>query len=258
MIQLKHIEIGFGRKAVAKTAHDIQLQAYSDRGKVICMLGPNGCGKSTLLHAIAFQRHILNGKVIIGNDHSELLKPAQLAETIAVVLTERQFSHHLTVMDMMKLGRSPHSGSWNRLKEEDWQKINAITDLFQLEALSGRRLDQLSDGQLQRVLIARALVQDTPVLLMDEPTGHLDVHHRAEILQALRTYCLQTNKLLVFSSHEIALSLSFADEVIYFHDGQIFQEDVDRFRESDILTKMFPSNLLRYDNQQGEFFVKKK
>lgn len=258
MVLLSDIQIGFGNKVVAKSEGDISLDVYSDEGKIICMLGPNGCGKSTLLHAIAFQKHILAGKVTIDDKQGKLLTAQELAETIAVVLTERQFSYHLTVMDMLKLGRSPHSGSWNRLKDKDWELIEHITELLKLEQFSRRRLDQLSDGQLQRVLIARALVQDTPILLMDEPTGHLDVHHRAEILHALRAYCRRMNKLLVFSSHEIALSLSFADEVIYFHGGAICHDSVDRFRESDILTEMFPSDLLRYDSRQGEFFVKDK
>jgi len=254
MIRLENISLGYQNKIVLRSEGVIELNA-SERGKVICLLGPNGSGKSTLLRGICFRESVIHGQIMMNGFDSTTQSPSQRAQQLAVVLAERGFSHQLSVMDLLKWSRSQHSGLWNRMDDGSQKIIDEMLSLMQLTDLKGRRLEQLSDGQLQRALIARALVQDTPILLMDEPTGHLDVHHRAEILNALRQYCLIHKKLLIFSSHEIALSMHFADEVLYINDGILGHASTQHFKQSEILPKMFPSPLLRYDGEMGEFFV---
>lgn len=177
-------------------------------GQMICFMGPNGIGKSSLLRTLAGLQKPLSGKIEIHSQGSNLL-----SRQIAVVLTDRINAVNLTVREMVIFGRYPYLG-WNiHLTEIDKQIIQASIEQVQLQPLLHKKLYELSDGQLQMVMIARALAQDTPIIVLDEPTAHLDLNNRVEIMNLLRNVSRNTNKAILLATHEIDLALQTADLV---------------------------------------------
>jgi iron complex transport system ATP-binding protein len=243
MIQLKNIEIGYGTCVVAK--HDDDL-AFA-KAKFIAIIGTNGSGKSTLLRAIASGQHLINGQVLFDNKNWKELTAYEKSKNIAIVLTERNFSHFLSVKELLELSRAPYTNFIGKLSPADHDAINEVVDIFDLSTLISRSLGTLSDGQLQRVLIARAIVQDTPFILMDEPSNHLDINHKADLLVQLRDYCHNNDKTILFATHEIQLSLSLCDEVVSIHKGIIDHQTTHAFIKSGKLPSIFPSKNVVFD-----------
>lgn len=175
-------------------------------GEMICLMGPNGSGKSSLLRTLAGLQEPLKGKV---NLHATSTKTA--AHHISVVLTDRINAANLTVEDIVSFGRYPYLG-WNiRLNQQDRAMIQHSLEQVHIGSLVKKRLYELSDGQVQMVMIARALAQDTPAILLDEPTAHLDLNNRVEIMNLLRRLSRTTGKAILLATHELDLALQTAD-----------------------------------------------
>jgi len=176
-------------------------------GQLICFMGPNGAGKSSLLRTLAGLQAPLSGKI-------EIFPPAESggqARQISVVLTDRINTLNLTVEEVVTFGRYPYLG-WNiRLTAADKKIVKAAVEQVRLEPLLQKKLYELSDGQLQMVMIARALAQDTPLILLDEPTAHLDLNNRLEIMNLLRNLSRHTEKAILLATHELDLALQTAD-----------------------------------------------
>lgn len=248
MIQLHDIQIGYGHCVIAEYAG---VLAFA-KAKFITLIGANGSGKSTLLRAMAAQQHIIKGEVHINDVNYIHLSELALSKLVAIVSTTKEFSQFLSVEEILYLSRAPYTNFLGKRTPGDRDLVDAIMADFNITKLRSRRLSTLSDGQLQRVLIARALVQDTPYILMDEPTSHLDVHHKAEILLKLRDYCHKNNKCIIFSSHELSIALALADEVIAIHNLKITHESKQDFIKSHKLDEMFPSPLLNFKDGKME------
>lgn len=182
-------------------------------GQLVCLLGSNGAGKSTLMRTLAGLQPALSGKVIIEKQSLSELKPAELARKLSLVLTERIESGNLTVTEVVTLGRTPYTGWLGTLSTIDQEKIDwalTATDTFDYKH---RRIHQLSDGERQKVMLARALAQDTDLIILDEPTAHLDLPSRVEMMHLLHTLARQTNKAILLSTHELDLALQVADQL---------------------------------------------
>lgn len=201
-----NLNIGYtNHKQENRLFENLNLSLYG--GQMICFMGPNGIGKSSLLRTLAGLQKALSGKIEIypplGSDH--------YARQIAVVLTDRVNAVNLTVQEIVTFGRYPYLG-WNiRLNDTDKKIINASIEQIQLQHLLHKKLYELSDGQLQMVMIARALAQDTPIILLDEPTAHLDLNNRVEIMNLLRKLSRTTHKAILMATHELDLALQTAD-----------------------------------------------
>lgn len=186
-----------------------QLNLTLKGGEMICFMGPNGAGKSSLLRTLAGLQEPLGGKVKI----HETSEAGTTAEQVAVVLTDRVNAANLTVHDIVSFGRYPYLGWEIRLNEYDKKVIEASVEQVQIGPLLGKRLYELSDGQLQMVMIARALAQDTPTILLDEPTAHLDLNNRVEIMNLLRRLTRTTGRAILLATHELDLALQTADRI---------------------------------------------
>lgn len=176
-------------------------------GQMVCFMGPNGIGKSSLIRTLSGLQKPLAGKIDIHHSPGDNNR----AKQISVVLTDKILAANMTVYEVVAFGRYPYL-EWNiRLSETDNRIIEQSISLVHIEHLTGKKLHELSDGQLQMVMIARALAQDTPIILLDEPTAHLDLNNRVEIMKLLRKLSRTTNKAILVATHELDLALQLAD-----------------------------------------------
>ncbi len=203
-IECTHLTIGYGTKAV-QTDLSFSLLA----GEMVCMLGQNGCGKSTLLHTLAGLLPPLSGSYTISHD---LQRP--LSQQVALVLTERLSLENTTVHDVVALGRYPYTSFMGGLTAADERIIAESLEAVGLCSEAATYFNSHSDGEKQRVLIAKAIAQQTPVVLLDEPTAHLDLPNRIRILQLLRQLAHEQHKMVLISTHELDLALALSDRIL--------------------------------------------
>ncbi len=225
-ISTNKLTIGYGETLVQR-----DLTFSLNAGEMVCMLGPNGCGKSTLLRTLAGLQPALGGEYM----HSD-------AKNIALVLTERLSMDNTTVHDVVALGRYPYSSFLDGLKKEDEAIISESLRQVGFKDLEISRsfFNAHSDGEKQRILIAKALAQQTPIILLDEPTAHLDLPHRILILRLLRTLAHEQNKTILISTHELDLALALSDRILLMTPGLGIQLDIaENLRKTDAFTSAF-------------------
>ncbi|MEI9918686.1 MAG: ABC transporter ATP-binding protein [Bacteroidota bacterium] len=196
-MKAERLTVGYGELQLFK---DLDLQLRS--GELVCFMGPNGCGKSTLIKTLAGLLPPLSGSI-----------PKRDEKKVAVVLTDRIQSQHMTVNELIVYGRYPYLGWDLKLSDLDREIIDQSIELVHIRNLINKKINELSDGQMQMVMIARALAQDTPVLLLDEPTAHLDLNNRLEIMNLLRKLAREKGKSILLATHELDLALQTADSV---------------------------------------------
>lgn len=220
-------------------------------------MGINGIGKSTLLRTIAgFQSKISGSIRIIGKELASI-NTLELATKVSVVLTEPIASKNMSVKELLALGRQPYTNWLGKLSPKDVSIINKSVSLLELESFLEKKCYELSDGQLQRVLIARALVQDTSIILLDEPTTHLDLYHKAHILKLLKSISHKTKKTILFTSHEIELAIQLCDKMLILDGRSNPFEEPCKLIENNNFDTLFPSDMISFDASTGSFKIKK-
>jgi len=215
-IQLRNLSIGYalahGVRAVAKG-----INGAIRSGELTCLLGPNGVGKSTLLRTLSAFQPILAGDVMINNPLTSHLSPLtsytdkELSRLIGVVLTEKPDVRNMSVRELVSLGRSPYTGFWGSYSKEDLRIVDEAIEMVGISGLTRRPVHTLSDGERQKVMIAKALAQQTPVIFLDEPTAFLDYPSKVEMLQLLRRISREAEKTIFLSTHDVELALQLAD-----------------------------------------------
>ena len=190
-----------------------QITASLQAGEFTCLLGPNGAGKSTLLRTLAAFQPPLYGDIILNGQPLHLYTPKELAKHIGVVLTERPNIKGMRVREMIALGRSPYTDFWGRLEPEDEAAINEAILQVGIQDLQQRMVHTLSDGERQKVMIAKALAQQTPIIFLDEPTAFLDFPSKAETMLLLRRLAHEMQKTIFLSTHDVELALQTADRL---------------------------------------------
>jgi iron complex transport system ATP-binding protein len=215
MIELKELTIGYAQKNNTKVvASGINATLHS--GRLTCLIGANGIGKSTLLRTLSAFQPPLRGEIFIDNESPiplSTLTDKQLSRLIGVVLTEKPDVQNMTVFELVGLGRSPYTGFWGRLNEDDKEVVKESLRLVGIESLQDRLIQTLSDGERQKTMIAKALAQQTPVIYLDEPTAFLDYPSKVEMLTLLRHLARETGKTIFLSTHDMELALQIADEL---------------------------------------------
>ncbi|WP_445382465.1 ABC transporter ATP-binding protein [Robiginitalea sp. IMCC43444] len=227
-------------------------------GSLTAVVGANGIGKSTLLRCLCGMQPPLKGNILLRGIGMDQLKPEKRAQLLSVVLTDPPASGNLTVSELVRLGRYPYTNWLGTLRREDHKHIEGALEQMELDHIAKQPCHTLSDGQLQRVLIARALAQDTPLMVLDEPTTHLDLYHKVKILKLLGEIAHNRDKTILFSTHEIDLAIQLCDYMLILHQGQAFFGQPCQLIETGRFEQLFPEQTIRFDRASGSFRVNKK
>ena len=206
---MDNLSVGYNRKALI---HDICIGIK--KGEIVTLIGPNGSGKSTILKSITRQLQIIGGKVYFDNQNLLSFTFRDLSTRMAVVLTERMKPELMTCHDIVATGRYPYTGRLGILTREDEEKVEEAMKAVHAEALGSRDFNNISDGQRQRVLLARAICQEPDIIILDEPTSFLDIKHKLDLLSILRDMAKKKQITVIMSLHEIDLAQKIADKII--------------------------------------------
>ncbi|MBO7498794.1 MAG: ABC transporter ATP-binding protein [Bacteroidaceae bacterium] len=210
--ELNDLTTGYADKHGAK-AISSHLNAQLQQGKLTCMLGPNGAGKSTLLRTMAAFQSALEGQIIVDDKPLATYTMQQLAQKISIVLTDSPKNMNMTVEEVVSLGRSPYTGFWGKMHEADWKAVNDSLKLIGIEDFRYRRLSSLSDGERQKVMIAKSITQGTPLIFLDEPTAFLDYPSKVRTMLLLHRLTRELGKTVFLSTHDMEHALWIADEI---------------------------------------------
>jgi iron complex transport system ATP-binding protein len=211
-LRTRDLTVGYRARHFTRAVLE-RVNVSVSRGELVCLLGPNGIGKSTLLRTLAAMQPALAGRVELDSRDTGTLKPAELARCLAVVLTERGVVDGLTARRVVELGRHPHIGWFGALQHQDCAAVGAALAAVGASHLGEQEMSRLSDGERQRVMIARAFAQQPSVLLLDEPTAFLDLPSRVELMALLRELTRREQVLAIVSTHDLELALRVADVV---------------------------------------------
>ncbi|MEM9391109.1 MAG: ABC transporter ATP-binding protein [Bacteroidota bacterium] len=249
------LTIGYKTKrSLLELEKDLNIKIHN--GELVCLIGPNGCGKSTLMRTIAGLQKPLNGETFIAEVDVKNIKPHQYARLLSLVLTDKVHVGAMTVMDIVSIGRYPYTNYFAKLKSSDYEIIERSLDSVHLNTYKDRFFSELSDGEKQRVLIAKALAQDTPLIMLDEPTAHLDLPNRVEIMNILKRLAKETNKAIFLSTHELDLALQTADTIWLMNREETLKSGApEDLVLSGMFERVFKSNAFTFDKFSGSFKV---
>jgi len=248
LLTARKVSVGFGRSPLLEGV-DITLNA----GELVALIGVNGGGKSTLLRTLAGSQTPLSGTVEVNGEPLVGMSAAARAKQMALVLTERPQAGLLDVRTLIAFGRQPWTGHFGRLTAKDETAMDKAMDLAGVTSFAHRSLHQLSDGEAQRVMIARALAQDTPMLLLDEPTAFLDLVNRVGVFRLLRDLAHKEGKGILLSTHDLQTALDLCDRVLLINGKAVWSGTTVEVRTSGILERTFAAEGLRFDAVSGAF-----
>jgi iron complex transport system ATP-binding protein len=222
-------------------------------------VGENGVGKSTLLRTISGVQQPLSGSVFINQQPLDEISSMDLAKTISLVLTDRIYAGNLSVKELVALGRYPYTNWLGKLRKEDQQKIGWALEITGTKYLEDQLISELSDGQFQKTLIARALAQDSDMIILDEPTAHLDIVNKITILKLLKDLASNTGKSILMATHELELSLQVADYIwmAYSNDKMISGTPEDLIINGSF-NRMIDHDAIHFDDLHGRFRIKNR
>ncbi len=253
LLQLNGITAGYtvGKRSTEIVA-DVSLSLYC--GQMVSLLGANGAGKSTLLRTVAGTQPPLKGEVVIDGHSLSGISRKALSRLVSVVTTDRTMAGGLTVAELVGLGRQPHTGFIGRLDEHD---RTVVAEAMQAVGISHKAecfVAELSDGERQKAMIARAVAQETPIILLDEPTSFLDVASRTDVLQLLHRLAADNGKAILLSSHDVSLSLALSDRLwLLRSDGHIVEGQTEDLILAGEMNNLFGDGNVAFDLSTGEF-----
>ena len=230
MIELHNLTVGYGEKAILS-----DINQTLEPGRLVCLLGSNGVGKSTILRTLAGFLQPLAGEVLLDGKDLSSLSLSQRSKTVSIVLTERVEVPYMKVADLVGMGRSPYTGFFGKLTKEDKQIVSEAIEMVGISNLAERTIDTLSDGERQKAFLAKALAQQTPIILLDEPTAFLDFHAKLSTLRLMQKLAHETNKIILMSTHDVEMALRLSDLLWIVQDGKIQTGTAASLTESGIL-----------------------
>lgn len=219
VLNAEQVDVGYDSGVVVSGINTAAL-----RGQLICLLGPNGAGKSTILRTLSGHLAPLGGTVYIAGKSVTKMSESVRAKKLSVVLTERLSLHMTTVRELVSMGRAPHTGFWGRLTADDEERVRDAMATVGISKLAERDFMGLSDGEKQKALLARALAQDPELIILDEPTSHLDINSRIEIMNILSRLAHKDGLTIIMSIHDIDIALKTCQNVILIKDGRLLSQ----------------------------------
>ncbi len=254
IIKTSNLSIGYASKRKVKTIAS-NLNIDLSKGNLVCLLGKNGIGKSTLLRTLTKVQPALSGEISINNCNLKKLNNLDLSKSLSLVLTERLPESNLSVFELVALGRQPYTNWVGKLTDKDLHLINSAFEQTHTIHLMNSKYYELSDGQLQKVLIARALAQNTAIIILDEPTAHLDIHHTIETFTLLKKLAKEFNKTIIVSTHEINLALQLADVLWLMTPSQFISGETKKLIANNNLEELFESDLISFNKTLKQFTI---
>jgi len=247
VVRLENLQVGYGRKAVLN-----EVSFGLREGRFLSLLGPNGAGKTTLLRTMARLIPAMAGNIMIAGRDFSKLKQSELARIQAVVLTDRLKPGLLTAYEVAALGRHPHTGFFGKLGSKDHQVVERAIEMVGAGDLADRFFEQLSDGEKQKIVLARALAQEPRLILLDEPTLHLDLKHRLETMSILRNMCREMRVAVIASLHDIDIASRVSDQVALISGGGLAAfGPPERILDERAVAQLYSLNGARYDSRLG-------
>jgi len=255
ILRTENLSVGYISKKMQNTiASDINLTLQ--KGSLIALIGANGIGKSTLLRSVTGIQKPLSGKISLNDKNIFNYSALELAQNLSLVLTEKLPPSNLTVFELVALGRQPYTNWIGTLTANDLSNINRALELTQITSLAAKKHYEISDGQLQKVLIARAIAQDTPLIILDEPTTHLDLLHKISLFRLLKKLAHETEKCILFSTHDIDLAIEFSDEMVVMTAEKVVQGKPIELISNGVFDLLFRDENIFFDTEKGKFIFK--
>jgi len=256
VLQTEALSVGYAsKKGATLVAKDIHFELQ--QGQLVGLVGANGIGKSTLIRTLTKVQPPLLGTIQVNNESLDRMNAIELAKKMSIVLTEPIASKNLSVYEVVALGRQPYTNWVGNLRTADLEIINNALLITETNVFKHKKCYELSDGQLQKVMIARALAQDTDLIILDEPTTHLDMYHKAFILNLLKKLTRETHKTILFSSHEIDLAIQLCDQMIVMTNDVVVMDEPCKLIKQGVFDTLFPKNLINFDPEIGSFRINK-
>lgn len=253
ILATKKLEVGY-----KKTPLTAKLNLGLERGTLTSLIGTNGCGKSTLIRTLSGLQEPVGGYISVLDQKLESLTSYKKARLISHVLTDSDYLRSITVRKMVAMGRFPHTNFLGHLSAKDWEVVDQSMMQVKIDHKRDCTLFELSDGERQRTLIAKALAQDTPIIFLDEPTSFLDMRNKIEIMQLLHTLAQTTNKTILLSTHDIDIALQTSDRIWLMTDGNITSGVPEDLILSGKIAETFRSSAFCFNLETGSFKVNHK
>jgi len=254
IMQINELSIGYtNRNRTIPISSFLNASLY--QGELVCMLGANGKGKSTLLKTLCKFIPRLSGNIHIGKQSVDLISDRYMARNVSIVLTEKLNVPNATVYELVGYGRSPYTGLIGNLSKEDHVIIDQAIELCGIAHKKNEFLTSLSDGERQKASIAKALAQDTPIILLDEPTAFLDLPSRVEIMKLLTRLARKSKKAILMSIHDLDLALQMADKLWLLHENQLICGSPEDLLYQNAFQQFFSNSGIAFDNRLGIFRV---
>lgn len=242
MIRFQSLSLGYGSRILIDS-----LSATVKSGELTALVGRNGTGKSTLLRAITGLGERKGGDILLGDKSIDLLSTAELATMVAFVTTDKVRIANLRCRDVVALGRAPYTNWIGRMQEQDEEIVMRSMELVGMSDYADKTMDRMSDGECQRIMIARALAQQTPIILLDEPTAFLDMPNRYELCTLLQRLAHEEQKCILFSTHELDIALALCDSIALISPPQLHLLPTEEMVKSGYIEKLFTSGIVNFD-----------
>lgn len=256
-ISVKNLCVGYKKgKQLVAVKEGINLQAHP--GELIALVGSNGIGKSTLLRTLTGFQKALGGEILLNERKLSSFSIKELARVLSFVSTEAVRVQNLRVWELLAMGRYPYTNFMGSLTEEDNIIIKRAIQQVGLSGYEDRMIDQISDGERQRAMIARTLVQDTPLIILDEPTAFLDIRNRYEIIHLLHDFVKNENKTVLFSTHDLNISTSEVDKIWLMLDDKVVEGAPEDLILAGNFEQMFHSDKVYFNSESGDFMLRKQ
>lgn len=255
-LRTKKLSVGYTSKN-QKVAIVTDITIALKPGELIGLVGINGSGKSTLLRTLAGLQEPLDGEIELMGQEIKTVSTSELAQQLSVVLTNQDLSKNLTVLELVSLGRQPYANWLGSITKEDTKRIQEALKATDCDSFQDKKCYALSDGQLQRVLIARALAQDPAVMILDEPLSHLDLHHKAALLKLIKQIAQSQGKTILFSTHDIEHSLALCDRMLVLKKGISTMGTPQELIDIGVFDTLFPSQHITFNKENGRFSIDK-